>query len=440
MTQYFIIGADGREYGPATVEAIRQWARERRATPQTRVRREDEGSWSRMGDRPEFADSFAPLGGGGEPPSSDLPPRTPGPGEDLAEAVLLQEPTLNIGDTFARAWDLLMDNLGLLIGAAALVGLLIFGVGSVPVVGVATALAFSFLLLGGLNLIFLKCLRGEPVDIGVVFAGFNGSLFLPLLLAGVVASALSAVGLMLCVVPGVYLIVAWALFAPLLIIDKRLDFWQGLECSRRVVTRMWWPCFGLFVLSLLVVTAGLLACGVGVFFALPLALAAQVVAYEQIFGETAGAPTQEPGALPLLPSPEAEPPTLKPVTESPDTTSTRVEPSQPEPPLPDQVSSEVQDVANPAGPAPSAAETGPAASPPEPPARESVASEAGQPVGAPLAGGSTSTSEAGPPPSATAKRRAPRQPASRKTVRKRTSPGRKAPGEQKTGSEDKAAE
>lgn len=284
MTNYFIIGADGREYGPASMEDLQRWIGERRANARTKIRREGEAGWTTLGAVPELAELLGEAGG---PASSSEtgPPPLVGPGEELAEAVFRREPVLNIGDCFSRGWNLLVEHPGLLIGSTALVALLIFGVGSVPAVGVAVSMAFLFVLLGGLNLVFLRHLRGQSADIGIVFAGFSGALLVPLLLAGVIASALSFVGLMLCLVPGVYLIVCWGMYAPLLIIDRRLDFWQALECSRRVVTRYWWPHFGLFLLAFLVVCAGVLACGVGVIVALPLAIAAVVVAYEDTFSE-----------------------------------------------------------------------------------------------------------------------------------------------------------
>jgi hypothetical protein len=105
--------------------------------------------------------------------------------------------------------------------------------------------------------------------------------------------------------PGIYLLVAWHLFTPLLILDKGLDFWQALECSRRVVTRHWWTCGALFLLAVLAVAAGLLACLVGVLVTLPLATAAVVVAYEDVFGARPEA--RSGGMLPPPETPVDEP-------------------------------------------------------------------------------------------------------------------------------------
>lgn len=68
---FTIIGGDGREYGPATVEQIRSWLSSGRANLETQARRDGTGEWHRLGDFPEFG---SPAG---EPPViPDLPPVT----------------------------------------------------------------------------------------------------------------------------------------------------------------------------------------------------------------------------------------------------------------------------------------------------------------------------------------------------------------------------
>ncbi len=56
---YKIIGADGKEYGPATAEALRQWITEGRANAQTRVLPEGTTEWKTLGELPEFAAALA---------------------------------------------------------------------------------------------------------------------------------------------------------------------------------------------------------------------------------------------------------------------------------------------------------------------------------------------------------------------------------------------
>jgi hypothetical protein len=57
---YKIIGADGREYGPATAGQLRQWLAEGRANAQTPTLAPGAAEWKPLGALPEFAGHFAP--------------------------------------------------------------------------------------------------------------------------------------------------------------------------------------------------------------------------------------------------------------------------------------------------------------------------------------------------------------------------------------------
>ncbi|HTX20600.1 MAG TPA: DUF4190 domain-containing protein [Candidatus Aquilonibacter sp.] len=56
---YKIIGEDGREYGPATAEQIRQWIAEGRVERRTPVFVDSAKDWNFVGLLPEFANCFA---------------------------------------------------------------------------------------------------------------------------------------------------------------------------------------------------------------------------------------------------------------------------------------------------------------------------------------------------------------------------------------------
>jgi hypothetical protein len=55
---------------------------------------------------------------------------------------------------------------------------------------------------------------------------------------------------LLCIVPWIYLTVAWVFAVPLAA-DKRLEFWSAMELSRRVVNRVWPQVFLLLLLAFL---------------------------------------------------------------------------------------------------------------------------------------------------------------------------------------------
>ena len=302
---YKIIGADRNEYGPVPGEQVRKWIAEGRADTQTKARAEDAGEWKPLSDFPEFADALAAR----VPATRTAPPKIGAvDAEQLAAEIIARDYRVDIGDCFSRSWNLVKDNFWLLVGATALISVISLGMQFIPALGHAAAVLFGFLLWGGLDLLFLRRLRGKPAEVGDVFAGFSLA-FVPLMLASVVAHVLTFVGFLLLVAPGIYLLVAWWMFVPLLILDKGLEFWAAMELSRKVVNKHWWPCFGLFLLSCLVGLVGSLACGVGIFFTLPIAVGATVCAYEDIFGKrpstnalAAPAPPSAPAPMPATPS------------------------------------------------------------------------------------------------------------------------------------------
>ena len=88
-------------------------------------------------------------------------------------------------------------------------------------------------LLGGLSFYYLKKIRGQPTELQDAFAGFTMA-FPQLLLTSLLSGLLITLGLALCVIPGIYLAVAWSLALPLAI-DKQLGFWQAMELNRQAI-------------------------------------------------------------------------------------------------------------------------------------------------------------------------------------------------------------
>ncbi len=233
--------------------------------------------------------------------------------ETIAAETLERDYTLDIGSCLRRGWALVRSDFWPLVGITALV-LALLGTASSSFrensSGVTSVLAPLIIgpLLGGLCLHFLKKIRGEPTNIETVFSGFRTH-FLQLFLGGFVALTLIGLGFFCLVLPGVYLFVAW-MFALPLIIDKRLDFWPAMELSRKTISRHWFNFLGFIVILGLLNLAGLVALAVGLFIAAPVAVAALMYAYEDIFAadEPAGVPPVEASA----PAPTSPPITAKP--------------------------------------------------------------------------------------------------------------------------------
>jgi hypothetical protein len=58
---YKILGADQKEYGPVTLEQLRQWITEGRANAQTLVQGPNSTEWTPLGMLPELAGLFAAM-------------------------------------------------------------------------------------------------------------------------------------------------------------------------------------------------------------------------------------------------------------------------------------------------------------------------------------------------------------------------------------------
>ena len=54
---FYLIGADGREYGPFSAEQVRDWMAQGRANAHSRLRRDGETTWQALKDFAEFADA-----------------------------------------------------------------------------------------------------------------------------------------------------------------------------------------------------------------------------------------------------------------------------------------------------------------------------------------------------------------------------------------------
>ena len=216
---------------------------------------------------------------------------------EIPATLLAQDYALGIRRCLRQGWTLVKRNFWPLVGITTLLLALVAIADSaftnnrheVNGVNVTTeglsvlALLLNGPLLAGLFFYFLKRIRGEAATVETAFAGFFSKRFLHLFLAHFVIIALTGLGFLCLVLPGIYLMVAWS-FTLALIIDKGMDFWPAMELSRRMVHKHWWKML-LFLLVLTgVLFVGILCCGIGIFVAAPIAIAAFMYAYEEVFG------------------------------------------------------------------------------------------------------------------------------------------------------------
>lgn len=239
MGSYKVIGGDRQEYGPATQEEIVSWIHEGRLSGQSLGKLEGESQWQALSSFPEFTE---PLREQAAHFLEVNPPLEP-------SAMRMRGDNVNVGRCLSRGFELLRGNFGLLAGACGLVWLLGIVMQFLPIIGGIVYLMLDGVLYGGLYLVFLRRIRGQSTGAGEVFAGF-GPMFPQIVLAGIVTSVLTWIGLFFCFFPYVYLTVAWVFAIPL-VIDKRLEFWPAMEQSRKQVTRVFFPMLLLMILAFL---------------------------------------------------------------------------------------------------------------------------------------------------------------------------------------------
>jgi GYF domain 2 len=246
MSLYKIIGGDQKEYGPSTDEELRQWIDEGRLNGQSLARLEGESDWRPLSTLPEFSDALKAQAARFAPPPSTPPPLKP---QTPPDAEFFARPTvLRPMRCLRLSWELMTANLGLFFSATSLVWLCgVIGQLLAPLEIVYWLI--QGVLYGGLYLIILKRIRGQPAMPSEIFSGFRFA-FAQLALAGMVISLLTWLGYIFCLLPGIYLAVIWALGVPL-VADKGLEFWSAMELSRKVVSRVWFEMLGLMVLAFL---------------------------------------------------------------------------------------------------------------------------------------------------------------------------------------------
>ncbi len=281
---FTIIGGDGKEYGPVTTDQVRSWLAGGRANLETQAKKIGDEQWRRLGDFPEFNGTGADI-----PPATAVVPAVPaaaptGPvtvdPKAYADDLIARAAKLNIGDCLERSWNLLKANFWPLVGTTFVLFVVMMIAQSIPLLGIFASLLLTGVFYGGLYAYYLKKIRGQPAELGDGFSGFSLA-FVPLMLATLVSSLLTMLGLLLLILPGIYLAVSYV-FVYLLIIDKRLEFWAAMEVSRRVVTAQWWRIFGLAILGGIIAALGLIGLFIGIFITLPIMIGAIAYAYEDL--------------------------------------------------------------------------------------------------------------------------------------------------------------
>ena len=199
---------------------------------------------------------------------------------------------LRVGDAIGYGWRAFKANPGPLVIVALVVLVLsglVSGAGNVVSdnsvgLGIAFQVAgwlVSILLSLGMIRIALKVTRGEAADVADLF---KGDQFGPYLGASIVFGLLVAVGLVLCIVPGIIVAVIFGFFGYVLL-ERGASVGEGFSGSSDITKGQRGTVFllGLTLIGLNIL--GAIACGLGLLVTYPISIVAGGYAYRVLSGQ-----------------------------------------------------------------------------------------------------------------------------------------------------------
>ncbi len=184
---------------------------------------------------------------------------------------------INIGKWINEGWDFVMAHF-----AEFLILSLLY---SIIIILASSTILIKFLFAGplkvGIFFIIFNRMRGKSFNIGDIVTGFN--YFIPAVLADILITVFAAFGYFFLIIPGIIISAVYMFTFPL-ILEKKMDFWQAMETSRKVVSKNLFE-LSVFMLVLHVfLLIGVILLFVGVLVAVPIVFAAIAAAYRDIFG------------------------------------------------------------------------------------------------------------------------------------------------------------
>jgi len=189
-----------------------------------------------------------------------------------------------IGEALSYGWKKLQENLRPLVSAALAilaVNLIFWLLGRgflVSLIGWFVSLLITL----GLIRIALKIVDGEPVETADLFQ--RADLALPYFVASVIVGVVVGIGLVLLVVPGIYLAVTFGFFG-YNIVDKEHGIIESIEQSAAITRAQKWDLFAFGVVLFFFNLAGAIALGVGLLITVPVSMLALAYVYRKISGE-----------------------------------------------------------------------------------------------------------------------------------------------------------
>jgi uncharacterized membrane protein len=216
-----------------------------------------------------------------------------------------------VGDAFNYGWKKFQEYLGPILIAMVIflvVQLVVAGIGSLFVggvgeitdpddIGVGMFFSFGYLIFSLLSALVslliqaavvrgaLDITKGERIDLQTFLSTENLG---QIVLASIILAVGIAIGLVLCVIPGLIL-AFFSQFTYQFIIDKGMPAFEAIKASFGLVNKNLGTVIVLFLASLLAFFVGAILCGVGLLVTIPVTIIATAYAYRMMTGQTVAA-------------------------------------------------------------------------------------------------------------------------------------------------------
>lgn len=194
------------------------------------------------------------------------------------------------GEALSYGWRTVTGNLGLFLGIGFFIGLLSFIPELLPLekesflaVVITFALQlFMVVVTIGMTKVMLRIYDGEAARFGDIFAYLgNWRMLGYYILGAIIYSLITGIGLVLLIVPGIYLGLRLQFYA-YLIVDRELGPIEALKESWAMTGGSVWNLFLFGLLVFGVGLLGLLALGIGLLIAVPVTMMATVFVYRHL--------------------------------------------------------------------------------------------------------------------------------------------------------------
>ena len=313
--EYYIVGADGKEYGPVNEEDLRSWIDQGRAKETTLCRKGKDGDWKPLWKIINIGTNFEtpqPVQNTVQESNSEVVWDY----TTLRNQLLQRDAKISIGKHISKGWQLVNKRMGLLLGATLVAWLL------VQVASVAAIVVFGPIM-GGLSWIYLCVLRDKSTTFEDLFSGFSHSfkrLFLaflyqvllaitvalPGLILGILGFALTSAlfgmtngdynqtilwyigggigfSLLIAILP--LMVLSWlTLYALPIIMEYWLTAWEAVKLSAAIGRRQVFRGIVFMIVNAILASIGMVVFVFGVIFTAVWSQAVVIVAYDELFG------------------------------------------------------------------------------------------------------------------------------------------------------------